>query len=117
MQETPASARSSARQADELTAAAQQADDQAQRVEALSTARVVTDEELIAARAARAQGHARLESARSLAVLGRIRLGYTTVRAPIAGVVASATTHEGETVAASLAAPTFVTLIEPTQLE
>src|SRR5262249_11338270 len=37
--------------------------------------------------------------------------------APIGGVVASVTTQEGETVAASLAAPTFVTLVDLARLE
>jgi macrolide-specific efflux system membrane fusion protein len=45
------------------------------------------------------------------------QLGYATIRAPIAGVVASVATQEGETVAASLAAPTFVTLLDLSRLE
>lgn len=47
----------------------------------------------------------------------RIQLGYTEIRAPIAGVVASVSTQEGETVAASFAAPTFVVIIDLSQLE
>jgi RND family efflux transporter MFP subunit len=46
-----------------------------------------------------------------------IDLGYTVVRAPIAGTVASVSTSVGETVAASFAAPTFVTLIDLDRLE
>jgi RND family efflux transporter MFP subunit len=45
------------------------------------------------------------------------QLGYTRIYAPIAGVVASISTQEGETVAASLAAPTFVTLLDLDRLE
>lgn len=45
------------------------------------------------------------------------QLGYTRIYAPIAGVVASISTQEGETVAASFAAPTFVTLLDLDRLE
>ena len=106
-----------AAQVQELTAAEQQAADQARRVAALGAAKVATQQDLVAVEAAAAQARARLDAARSAEELARIRLGYATVRAPIAGIVASVTTHEGETVAASLAAPTFVTLIDPTRLE
>ena len=44
-------------------------------------------------------------------------LGYSRITAPIAGIVASVATQEGETVAASLAAPTFVTLVDLARLE
>lgn len=47
----------------------------------------------------------------------RIQLEYTRIRAPISGVVASVSTQEGETVAASFAAPTFVTIIDLNRLE
>ncbi len=45
------------------------------------------------------------------------QLAYARIVAPIAGVVASVSTQEGETVAASFAAPTFVTLIDLSRLE
>jgi HlyD family secretion protein len=45
------------------------------------------------------------------------RLGYTQINAPIAGVVSAVSTQEGETVAASFAAPTFVTLLDLSRLE
>lgn len=47
----------------------------------------------------------------------RIQLGYTRIRAPISGVVASVSTQEGETVAASFTAPTFVIIIDLERLE
>ncbi|MFW6206349.1 MAG: efflux RND transporter periplasmic adaptor subunit [Gemmatimonadota bacterium] len=62
------------------------------------------------ARARQEQAEANLESA-------RLQLGYTKLRAPIHGTVASVSTQEGETVAASLAAPTFVTIIDLNRLE
>ncbi len=45
------------------------------------------------------------------------QLGYARIVAPIAGVVSSVTTQEGETVAASFASPTFVTLLDLSRLE
>jgi macrolide-specific efflux system membrane fusion protein len=45
------------------------------------------------------------------------QLGYTRIIAPISGIVESVTTQEGETVAASLSAPTFVTLLDTSRLE
>ena len=62
------------------------------------------------ARQQEAEAAASLEYATTL-------LGYGRIHAPIAGVVASVSTQEGETVAASLAAPTFVTLLDLTRLE
>ena len=43
--------------------------------------------------------------------LVNVDLGYVQIRAPISGTVASVSTQEGETVAASFTAPTFVTII------
>src|SRR5215813_4150197 len=40
-----------------------------------------------------------------------VDLSYVPIRAPISGTVASVSTQEGETVAASFTAPTFVTII------
>jgi len=45
------------------------------------------------------------------------QLAYARIEAPISGVVGSVSTQEGETVSASLAAPTFVTLVDLTRLE
>ena len=56
------------------------------------------------------EGEANLDSADT-------QLGYTRIEAPIAGVVSSISTQEGETVAASFAAPTFVTLLDLDRLE
>jgi RND family efflux transporter MFP subunit len=45
------------------------------------------------------------------------QLSYGKIFAPIAGTVESVSTQEGETVAASFAAPTFVTLLDLSRLE
>jgi multidrug efflux pump subunit AcrA (membrane-fusion protein) len=46
-----------------------------------------------------------------------VQLSYSRIFAPIGDVVESVTTREGETVAASFAAPTLVTLLDLTRLE
>jgi len=56
------------------------------------------------------QAEANLESA-------RIQLSYTKIYAPIGGVVAEVATQVGETVAASFASPTFVTIVDLDRLE
>jgi len=56
------------------------------------------------------QAQANLESA-------KIQFGYARITAPIAGVVASVSTQEGEVVSASFSAPTFVTIINLRKLE
>jgi HlyD family secretion protein len=102
---------------DELDAAATQASVDVARLGILVRAGGATPQELGAAETARSMARARLAGAVADRDLASIQLGYTTIRAPIDGVVASVTTHEGETVAASLSAPTFVTLVAPTRLE
>ena len=59
----------------------------------------------------------RAVGARASLAYAAAQLTYTRIVAPIAGVVASVTTQEGETVAASFAAPTFLTLLDPHRLE
>jgi len=49
--------------------------------------------------------------------LVKVALGYTQIRAPISGTVASVSTQEGETVAASFTSPTFVTIIGDNALQ
>jgi RND family efflux transporter MFP subunit len=58
-----------------------------------------------------------LEGARARLQFASTQLGYSRIVAPIAGVVASVSTQEGETVAASFASPTFLTLLDLTRLE
>jgi RND family efflux transporter MFP subunit len=67
----------------------------------------------LAAQSARAQ----LEKNRRDAEVVATDLAYTVIRAPIAGTIASVSTQEGETVAASFTAPTFVTIIGDHALE
>jgi HlyD family secretion protein len=55
--------------------------------------------------------------ARARLAEARVQLGYTRIRAPISGTVASVSTYEGETVAAAFSAPTFVTIVDLARLE
>ena len=47
----------------------------------------------------------------------QVTLSYATILAPISGVVASVTTQQGETVAAGLTAPTFLTIVDLERLQ
>jgi RND family efflux transporter MFP subunit len=58
-----------------------------------------------------------VEAARASLAYATAQVGYARITAPISGVVASVATEEGETVAASFAAPTFLTLLDPSRLE
>lgn len=60
---------------------------------------------------------AQLESASSQLEYAKIQLSYATIKAPISGIIGTVSTQEGETVSASLSAPTFVTIIDLNQLE
>jgi RND family efflux transporter MFP subunit len=83
----------------------------------LSAAQLIPQSELDLAERACAVAEQRLREAAADLDYASTQVGYTRIYAPIAGVVASISTQEGETVAASLAAPTFVTLLDLDRLE
>jgi RND family efflux transporter MFP subunit len=58
-----------------------------------------------------------VESARAALKESEANFGYATITAPISGVIASVATQEGETVAAGLNAPVFVTIIDMNRLQ
>ncbi len=60
---------------------------------------------------------AAVERARAALAEAELELGWTVIRAPMAGTIASVSTYVGETVAASLAAPTFLTIVDLDRLE
>jgi RND family efflux transporter MFP subunit len=64
----------------------------------------------LAARAALVRAQAALEQM-------KVQRSFTTLHAPIAGVVASVATQEGETIAAGLNAPTFLTIVDLRRLQ
>ena len=85
-------------------------------------AQINFSEEEIKLEEARLQNDIRLQEAKVEKALANIleeetQLSYATVTAPIDGVIAFVSTQEGETVVASMSAPTFVTLIDLKKLE
>ncbi|PIQ95909.1 MAG: hypothetical protein COV67_12415 [Nitrospinae bacterium CG11_big_fil_rev_8_21_14_0_20_56_8] len=60
---------------------------------------------------------ARVERARANLMEGETQLSYATIKASMSGIVAFISTQEGETVVASLSAPTFVNLLDLSKLE
>jgi multidrug efflux pump subunit AcrA (membrane-fusion protein) len=63
------------------------------------------------------QARTDIEGAEAALANARVQLSYATLTAPIGGVVGSVSTQEGETVAAGLNAPTFVTIIDLDRLQ
>jgi HlyD family secretion protein len=60
---------------------------------------------------------AEVASAQAKTVTAGVNLDYATLRAPIGGVVSTVSTQEGETVAASLNSPTFITIVDLSRLQ
>lgn len=87
------------------------------RAVALDVGRFISASELSAAQRAAETNAARVREARAIVTSARVQLGYTEIRAPISGVVGTVSTQEGETVAASLSAPTFLTIVDLSRLE
>ncbi|MGH7503981.1 MAG: efflux RND transporter periplasmic adaptor subunit [Longimicrobiales bacterium] len=93
------------------------ADAELERVTRMHEPGVVTDVELAQATRAAATARAKEQEAQAGLDGARVQLGYTRIRSPIRGIIGSVTTQEGETVAASFASPTFVTIVDLTRLE
>ena len=83
----------------------------------LSAARLISESELDLAERAFAVAEQQRSEAEANLAYARTQVGYARIHAPIDGVVAAVATQEGETVAASFAAPTFVTLVDLARLE
>jgi macrolide-specific efflux system membrane fusion protein len=60
---------------------------------------------------------AQLKQAEANLEFAKVQVSYTKIYSPTSGVIASVSTQEGETVSASLAAPTFVSIIDLRRLE
>ena len=78
---------------------------------------VITQAEFDAVQRSFNMANAQVSQAEAALESAEIQLGFTRITAPIAGVVASVSTQVGETVAASFASPTFVTIIDLDRLE
>jgi macrolide-specific efflux system membrane fusion protein len=87
------------------------------RAQGLIRGEVITQTEFEDAERLFRASDARVREGEATVRAAQIQLGYTQIRAPISGVVASVSTQVGETVAASFAAPTFVTIIDLDRLE
>ncbi|MGH7471103.1 MAG: efflux RND transporter periplasmic adaptor subunit [Longimicrobiales bacterium] len=87
------------------------------RVKQLAETQAATAAELSALQRAVETARAKEAEADAALAAAQAQLGYTSIRAPISGVVATVSTQEGETVAASFAAPTFVTIVDLSRLE
>src|SRR4030042_3031009 len=85
--------------------------DSALRMAQANTAQVRVKEQAI--RTARAQ----VMQAEAALRYAQTQLSYTRIVSPIDGVIASVSTQEGETIAAGLTAPTFVTIIDLARLQ
>jgi RND family efflux transporter MFP subunit len=77
----------------------------------------VSQDGVDAARRSLEQARADAKNAKAQLDYARVQLSYATVTSPIDGIVGSVSTQEGETVAASFSAPTFVTIIDLSRLE
>ena len=77
----------------------------------------VSQDSVDVARQSLDSSRANVDKAQAQLAYSKIQLSYATVAAPIDGIVESVATQEGSTVAASLNAPTFVTLIDLKRLE
>jgi RND family efflux transporter MFP subunit len=88
-----------------------------ERKRTLSASRLIAPSDLDLAQQAHSVADQQSKAARASLEDATTQLGYARIVAPIGGVVASVSTQEGETVAASFATPTFVTLLNLARLE
>jgi RND family efflux transporter MFP subunit len=87
------------------------------RTQKLMEAGLVPAQQFDDARAALEAARAAVTAAQSGLTATQVDLAYVEIRAPIGGTIASISTQQGETVAASFATPTFVTIIQEAALE
>ncbi len=83
----------------------------AERAERLGSERLIPAQQAQDLQLALEEAKAKYEKSLRDRDVVKVDLGYVQIRAPISGTVASVSTQEGETVAASFTAPTFVTII------
>jgi len=95
----------------------EQVEDDAARRRSLVAEGVLPEAESESARRDLEVARAKADNAAAVLQVAEIQRGYTRIEAPIPGVIAAVSTREGETVAASFAAPTFVTILDPERLE
>jgi RND family efflux transporter MFP subunit len=87
------------------------------RSQKLFEAGIIPAQQFEDSRAALNAASASVAAAQSVVSTAQVDLAYVDIRAPISGTVASIATQQGETVAATFATPTFVTIIRESALE
>lgn len=87
------------------------------RLRALLARNFISRQQIDLAENALKVARAQVDQAEANVAFARIQLDYARITAPVSGVIASISTQEGETVAASLASPTFVNIIDLHRLE
>lgn len=87
------------------------------RSQKLFEAGIIPAQQFEDSRAALNAANASAAAAQSVVSTAQVDLAYVGIRAPISGTIASIATQQGETVAASFATPTFVTIIQESALE
>ena len=88
-----------------------------ERTQKLIEAGLVPAQQFDDAKASLEASEASVAAAQSGLAAAQVDLAYVDIRAPISGTIASISTQQGETVAASFATPTFVTIIQEAALE
>jgi HlyD family secretion protein len=87
------------------------------RTQKLFEAGIIAAQQYEDSKAALNAADASVTAAQSVVSTAQVDLAYVDIRASISGTVASIATQRGETVAASFATPTFVTIIQQASLE
>ncbi|MEW6363864.1 MAG: efflux RND transporter periplasmic adaptor subunit [Acidobacteriota bacterium] len=98
-------------------AAARYAEANYERMKNLLPKGYISQDAVDAALKGRDSALAQVKNAQATLEYAEVQLSYATVTAPIDGIVGSVSTQEGETVASSFSAPTFVTVIDLGRLE
>ena len=88
-----------------------------ERTQSLRQKKLVSEQESEQAETSVKTAEAQLKQAEANLDYAKVQLSYTRIYSPTSGVIASVSTQEGETVSASLASPTFVSIIDLRRLE
>jgi macrolide-specific efflux system membrane fusion protein len=88
-----------------------------ERTRSLKQKELVSEQESEQVETSVKTAEAMLKQAEANLEYAKVQLSYTKIYSPISGVIASVSTQEGETISASLSAPTFVSIIDLHRLE
>jgi macrolide-specific efflux system membrane fusion protein len=88
-----------------------------ERTNSLKQKNLVSEQEAEQAETGVKTAEAMLKQSEANLEYAKVQVSYAKIYSPISGVIASVSTQEGETISASLSAPTFVTIIDLRRLE